>query len=181
MPDTPFTATPRLDKVMAAECSKNLKSADTSLSRIQALFLDAVRPLSDLLDKINSSTELSVEDMEGEVKAALIFIGNASSQCTALHRTGILEECKDLVSFSQKSGELFAFAINTLFGPSFPEKAGEQLQTLQQARGGGTNEPNQVFSKVPPRYTQQGANPTPFKEEAVNLITEEEQEARVPQ
>ena len=41
VPGTPFTAAPRLDKVMAAECSKNLKSADTSLSslRIQALFL----------------------------------------------------------------------------------------------------------------------------------------------
>ena len=61
VPDTPFTAAPRLDKVMAAECSKNLKSADTSLSRIQALFLDAAGPLSDLLDKVNNSTELSVE------------------------------------------------------------------------------------------------------------------------
>ena len=109
---------------MAAEFSKNLKSADTSLSRIQALFLDAVRPLSDLLDKVNNNTELSVEDMEGAVKASLTFIGNASSQYTALLRTGILEEYnKDLVSFSQESGELFAFATNTLFGPSFPENA----------------------------------------------------------
>ena len=186
VPDTPFTAAPRLDKVMAAECSKNLKSADTSLSRIQALFLDAVGPLSDLLDKVNNSTELSVEDMEGTVKAALTFIGNAFSQYTTLRRTGILEEYnKDLVSFSQESGELFASATNTLFGPSFPGKAAEhikQLQTLRQARGGGTNKSNQVFSKAPLRYTQWGGvNPTPFKEEAVNLITEEEQEAGVPQ
>ena len=71
----PFTSSPQLDKVMAAECSKKLKSADTSLSRIQALFLDVVGPLSDLLDKVNNSTELSVEDMEGAVKAALTFIG----------------------------------------------------------------------------------------------------------
>ena len=161
VPDTPFTAAPRLDKVMATECSKNLKSADTSLSRIQALFLDAVGPLSDLLDKVNSNTELSVEDMEGAVKAALTFIGNASSQCTALRRTGILDEYnKDLVSFSQESGELFASATNTLFGPSFPEKAAEhikQLQTLRQARGGSSsNRSNQVFSKAPLRYTQRG-------------------------
>ena len=44
VPDTPFTTAPRLDKVMAAECSKSVKSADNSLSRIQALFLDAVGP-----------------------------------------------------------------------------------------------------------------------------------------
>ena len=145
---------------MAAECSKNLKSTDTSLSRIQALLLDAVGPLSDLLDKVNNSTELSVEDMEGAVKAALTFIGNASSQCTTLHRTGILEEYnKDLVSFSQESGKLFASATNTLFEPSFPEKAAEhikQLQTLRQARGGGTNKSNQVFSKAPALHTPGG-------------------------
>ena len=121
--------------------------------------------------------------MEGAVKAALTFIGNASSQCTALRRTGILEEYnKDLVSFSQESGELFASATNRLFGPSFLEKAAEHIkqpQTLQQARGGGTNKSNQVFSKAPRATHSGGANPIPFKEEAVNLITEEEQEAGV--
>ena len=187
VPDTPFTAAPRLDKVMAAECSKNLKSADTSLSRIQALFLDAVGPLSDLLDKVNNNTELSVEDMEGAVKAALTFIGNASSQCTALRRTGILDEYnKDLVSFSQESGELFASATNTLFGPSFPEKAAEhikQLQMLRQARGGSSsNRSNHAgFFKGPPvLHTAGGANPTPCREEAVTLTTEEEQRPGSP-
>ena len=74
--DTPFSATTRLDK--------NLKSADTSLSRIQVLFLDAVGPLSDLLDKVNNSTKLSVEDMEGAVKGSF----NLHRQCLlTMHRT----------------------------------------------------------------------------------------------
>ena len=164
VPDTPFTTAPRLDKVMAVECSKSLKSADNSLSRIQALFLDAVGPLSGLLEKVNTGTEISIEDMEGAVKAALTFIGNASSQCTSLRRTGILEEYnKDLVSFGQESAELFASATNTLFGPSFPEKAAEhikQLQTLRQARG-SVSKSNQVFSKAPSHgYTQRGGKYT---------------------
>ena len=46
VPDTPFTMAPHLDKVMAAECSKSTKAADQAHSRIQALFLDAVGPLS---------------------------------------------------------------------------------------------------------------------------------------
>ena len=85
-------------------------------------------------------------------------------------------------SFSQESGELFASATNTLFGPSFPEKAAEQLRTLRQALGGSSsNRSNQVFSKAPLRYTQRGgANPTPCREEAVTLTTEE-QEAGEPQ
>ena len=44
--DVPFTTSPHLDKVMTAECSKSTKSADLQLSRIQAIFLDAVGPLS---------------------------------------------------------------------------------------------------------------------------------------
>ena len=61
--------------------------------------------------------------------------GNASSHCTALRRTNVLDEYnKDLLSFGQDS-ELFTSAT-TLFGPSFPEKAVEhlkQLHTLRQA------------------------------------------------
>ncbi len=77
--------------------------------------------------------------MEGAVKAALTFTGNASSQCTSLRRTGILEEYnKDLVSFGQESGKLFASATNTLFGPSFPEKAAERIkQTSNPATSSG--------------------------------------------
>ena len=59
--DTPFITALQLDKVMAAECSKSLKSANKSLSKIQAVFLDAVGSLSEWLDKVNNSTELSVE------------------------------------------------------------------------------------------------------------------------
>ena len=60
--DMPFTTAPRLDKVMAAECSKSLKSADNLLSRIQALFLDAMGPLSGLLEKVNNGTEASINE-----------------------------------------------------------------------------------------------------------------------
>ena len=159
IPDAMFTASPRLDKVMATECSKSTKSADQQLSRMQALFLDAVGPLSGLLDDINKGTEVTLDDMEGAVKAALTFMGNASSQCTSLRRVGILEEYnKDLVSFSQESEDLFASATGTLFGPSFAEKAAEhlkQLQTLRRAKGSGSKS-SQGFLKAPPHYAQWG-------------------------
>ena len=133
VPDTPFTTAPRLDKVMAAECSKSLKSADNSLSRIQALFLDAVGPLSGLLEKVNTGTEISVDDMEGAVKAALTFIGNASSQCTSLRRTGILEEYnRDLVSFGQvypaKASSCPTILQRRSKGPGSPLKSTDQVQ-----------------------------------------------------
>ena len=41
--------------------------------------MDAVGPLSGLIDSIKKVTEVTVDDVEGTVKAALIFLGNASS------------------------------------------------------------------------------------------------------
>ena len=159
VPDAAFIMSPRLDKVMAAECSKSTKSADHQLSRIQALFLDAAEPLSGLLDSINQGTEVTLDDVESAVKAALTFLGNASSQCTTLRRVNILEEYnKDLISFSQESEDLFDSTKGTLFGPSFAEKAAEhlkQIQTLRRAKG-GNGKGNQGFSKAPPHYTQRG-------------------------
>jgi len=63
--------------------------------------------------------------MEAVVRAALTFLGNASSQCNTDRRLAILEEYnKDVVSFGQDS-DLFSSAIDTLLGPSFTGKAVE--------------------------------------------------------
>ena len=90
--DAAFIMSPQLDKIMAAECSKSTKSADHQLSQIQALFLDTAGPLSGLLDSINQGTEVTLDDVESAVKAALTFLGNMSSQCTTLRGVNILEE-----------------------------------------------------------------------------------------
>jgi len=119
---------------MAAKCSKSTKSADQTHSRIQALFLDVAGLLTGLLDGINKGQELSIDDVETAVKAALNLIGSASCHCNALRRTTVLEEYnKDLVSFAQGS-DLFTPATTTLFGASFPEKAVEHLKQLQTLR-----------------------------------------------
>ena len=174
--DTPFTTAQRLDKVMAEECSKSVKSSDHSLSRIQALFPDAVGPLSGLLDSVDKGTEVSIDDMEGAVKVALTFLGNASSQCTLLCRTRILEEYnKDPVSFGQESDDLFASAMSTLFGPSFPEKASEHLKqfhTLRQAQG-TSSKSYQVFSKASCTLYSggRGASPTICRDTGEAILT----------
>ena len=127
-----------------------------------------------------------MEDMEGAVKAALIFIGNASSQCTTLRRTGILEEYnKDLVSFSQESGELFCFcdqhAVWTIIPGESSQSTSSSSKLCDKLVAVAPISLTR-FSQRPLRATHSGgASPIPFKEEAVNLITEEEQEAGVPQ
>ena len=60
VPDTPFTTPPHLDKFIVGECSKSTKSNDNLFSDIQAHFLDAVGPLTGILESINSGTELAI-------------------------------------------------------------------------------------------------------------------------
>ena len=50
LPRVAVTKTPSLDVVMMAHCSKSTKANKKSLTRIQALMLDAVIPLTKLLD-----------------------------------------------------------------------------------------------------------------------------------
>ena len=52
VPELPITMAPKLDNVMSAECQSDAKSTDTALARLQALTLDAVGPLTDLLEKV---------------------------------------------------------------------------------------------------------------------------------
>ena len=143
---------------MVTECSKSIKSTDQSHSCIQALFLDAAGPLTGLLDNINKDSPIVVEDVEAALKAALTFLGIASSQCNVERRTLILEEYnKDLgQDFNQ-----FPSATTTLFGPSFQEKAVEhltQLKTLCQARGAGSKA-SQGFPRPPSITLSKGVEP----------------------
>ena len=113
--------------------------------------MDAVGPLSRLMDGISKGTEVTVDNVEGTVKAALTFLGNASPQCTSLRKVGILEVYnKDLISFCQESQGLFASTSGMLFGSSFAEKVSEhlkQIQTLHEAKGAIRG--NQGFLKAP--------------------------------
>jgi len=160
VPSTPFTTAPWLDKSMKEDCSKSIKSTDALLSEIQAHFLDAVGPLTGLVESIHSNTEVSIEDVEQAVKAALSFLGNASSRCTSQRRLGILSEYnRDLVSFATESNELFSSATTTLFGPSFPEKAAahiNQMRTLRNSRLPANPPKLQGFSKAPSYSTHRG-------------------------
>ena len=58
--DSPVTMAPKLHKVMAAECLPGVRSTDQSLARLQALMLDAVGPLTDLLEKMGNSEDGNV-------------------------------------------------------------------------------------------------------------------------
>ena len=79
---------------MAAECVPTVRSSDQTLARLQALMLDAVGPLTDLLERINRSVPSEGQEDEEEqgvdfqsigdsVQSTLAFLGNAATQFSA--------------------------------------------------------------------------------------------------
>ena len=146
------TKTPSLDPVMAAQCSKSTKANDKTLARLQALMLDAVGPLTDLLEKLNSdAVEIDADKVGYAVKSAISLIGNASYQVSILRREKILEEYnKDLLLFAQDREGEFIKAAPMLFGAQFPKDAAdhlEQVAALRRAKS-STGSSSQGFRKA---------------------------------
>ena len=69
----PATRTPQLDPVMKSETSAAVKAADKELARIQTFVLDALAPLTTLLE------ERQTEQVVEAATAAVQLIGNASA------------------------------------------------------------------------------------------------------
>ena len=158
VPDMPLTMAPKLDKVMAAECVPAVRTSDQSLARLQALMLDAVGPLTHLLEKISESSPsdggveeqgVDLQVVEDSIQSALAFLGNAATQFSAYRRTKILEEYnKDLVSFSEEMEPDLRTAAPLLFGQSFTKQAADhlgQVEALRKVKGKG----KKVFSRPP--------------------------------
>ena len=104
LPKVAVTKAPSLDQVMASQCSKSTKPNDWSLFRFQALMLDAMAPLSEVMELFHSDAEeVSSEDIAKAVEDAITLIGNASSQLSTLRHTHVLREYhKDLLEWAQK-------------------------------------------------------------------------------
>jgi len=130
------TKVPSLDKVMAAQCSKSTKSNNRTLSKIQALILDALAPLTTILELFHlDAKEVSSEQVAKAVELAVTLLGNASCHISDLRRTKVLKECnKDLVVWAQDHEAVFLKAAPQLFGPVFPKDATARLETVSALR-----------------------------------------------
>jgi len=139
LPKVAVTKVPSLDKVMATHCSKSMKTNDWTLSRIQALTLDALAPLTSILELFNLDVdEIQSEVVAKAVESAVVLLGNTPSHIPNLRRTKVLEEYnKDLVTWAQDREGEFLKAAPQLFGPEFPKDSTihlEQVAALRKAR-----------------------------------------------
>ena len=76
VPDCNAIRYPKLDQVMQSIILNDATKADSYLSCLQQFWLDAVTPLTALLETVEGR-ELKFEDTVAAFKSALCFLGNA--------------------------------------------------------------------------------------------------------
>ena len=176
LPKAPVTRAPRLDKVYADSCLKSTKQSDKSLVRVQALMLDAVGPISEALEQLNSAAdseseevELDFEKLSSALEAALTFLGNASTQTCNLQRLKLMEDInKDLVGYTMEQEEHFTAQAPMLFGNEFMKNATEHWEQVKSLRKMRERPSTSGFQKAYscPAKKKVSVRRTPYNKEA---------------
>ncbi len=79
MPQTESTRCPKLDPTVKAQWPKHCKDGDRPLARIQTLTLDAIGPLTALVEEAAKGTLSTKAAAADAATTALRFLGNASA------------------------------------------------------------------------------------------------------
>ena len=121
LPKVPATRTPQLDPVIKLETSAAVKAADKELARIQTFVLDALAPLTTLLE----------EGSEQVVEAAVQLIGNVSARLSHLWGEKVTKHINEALMPIVQQEENFKDAPPQLFGPDFAKKGKEHMDQMK--------------------------------------------------
>ena len=120
-PRTAVTAYPNMDKVLKSRLSAQTKAKDKQLARTQALLLDAVGPLSFILEEANKGQLPPKATMEA-AQTALRLLGNASANISRKRRRAAITNMNNRLVDMAEDDQLFAKAAPNL-GDGFAMKA----------------------------------------------------------
>ncbi len=95
----------------------------------QGFLLDAVRPLTYMLEGIRSGNQ-NVSEVETITKDALL-LGNASAQISKTRRKRILKVCNPDLSGLVDKEDLYIEAAPSLFGDEFASKMKERAEMVK--------------------------------------------------
>ena len=164
IPATTLTRTPKVDEIFTSSESRFPKNTDAKaiekdLSHISTCTLDAVRPLLDLIEGVNSG-EFTPEDVKIKAVDTLRLLGNAVAHTSTIRRKRILKVCNpDIVSLADNR-ELFEDAAPSLFGKGFETKMKDRAEALKVLHKGQstTQYTRKIFFRGsrPPTYPPRG-------------------------
>ena len=142
--------TPKLDDYLKQLVPAASKQADKELAKVQTFTLDAVAPLTALLETCGSGETLTVDQVTAAATNALELIGNANARMSRLR-------CEKLSGTLNKSlqplvlrDELFEDAAPNLFGATFAKASKDHIDQVKSMQAVVPRKPKS-FSKGPPQ------------------------------
>ena len=129
-PNITATACPSLDKVIKGRLSAETKSRDKQISKQQALCLDAVGPLTHILEEA-AKGELTQKAALEAAQTALKLLGNASAHASRERRKNALRSMNPRLVDMAKDDTIYRSAAPALFGDGFCKKAKERDEELK--------------------------------------------------
>ena len=158
MPALYATKSPKLD-MLWPQISKEAKEADRSLGQLQGLLLDAVGPLTNVLE-LQQAGHLTTDTATEAVTQALHFLGNAHANISSERRKKIVGHLnKDLRPLVEEA-DRFTSSAPYLFGREFEKAAKDHVDSVHSMQKlsapSGNSRQGQFFRQGCPNQAPQG-------------------------
>ncbi len=132
LPKVPATRTPRLDQFLRTEIPQATRSLDKDLSKLQTFVLDALAPLTALLETDVDS--LTHQHLNKATTAAVQLLGNANAHISRLRREKIVGALNKSLLPLVKEDTPYMEAAPDLFGSDFAKRSKEFLEQVKTIR-----------------------------------------------
>ena len=134
LPKVPSTKTPQMEPFLKEEVNPAAKTADKELARIHTYLLDAVAPLTAIMDrKVTESDHLHPEVLTA-IHSACQLVGNASAKLANLRREKVMTSLNKGLLPLVKDEQNFTEAAPGLFGAEFAEKCKKHVEQVKAMR-----------------------------------------------
>ena len=131
LPKVSATRTPRLDDFIKAETHQSAKSLDKDLARIQSFVLDALAPLTALVESGDSVTP---ENLQLASTSAIRLLGNANARISRLRREKIVTSINKSLLPLVKEDSSYSDVSPDLFGADFAKRSKDFLDQVKALR-----------------------------------------------
>ena len=130
LPKVTASRTPQLDSYLKTEIPPATKAVDKELATIQSHVLDALAPLSAILETKQDVPKETVSTATDAVK----LLGNASARISHLRCTKVISQMNKALLPLVKEDSNFGEVSPSLFGPEFAQKSKQHVDQVKAMR-----------------------------------------------
>jgi len=134
LPKVPETKTPTLDGFTRSEAPPQAKTLDSQLQRLQFFVLDAVAPLTSIVEANAKGEKVDHRQAVNAAKSAIELVGNASAQISHYRRTRLVASLNKTLLPLVDDDKNFQGAAPSLFGSSFAKQSKDLVDQVKAMR-----------------------------------------------